>query len=95
MRYRGSRLGLATVLSIGVVGMLVVSPSSATMNMQKQAKELGLPAENCLYCHAEKMPKKDAVTYNDRGKWLVDQKASRKAKDVDVAWLKDYPADKK
>jgi hypothetical protein len=91
----GSRLGLAAVLLAGIGGMLVVSPSSATMNMQKKAKELGFPSENCLYCHGEKMPKKDAVTYNDRGKWLVDQKNARKAKDVDVAWLKDYPADKK
>jgi hypothetical protein len=95
VRNKGSRLGQAAVLVAGIAGMLVVSPSSATMNMQKKAKELGFPAENCLYCHAEKMPKKGAVTYNDRGKWLVDQKDSRKAKEVDIAWLKDYPADKK
>ena len=57
--------------------------------------KLGFPAENCTYCHVAKLPKKGAVTYNDRGKWLVDQKDSRKAKEVDVAWLKDYPADKK
>ena len=95
MRNKHSRLGLAAALLAGIGGMFVVSPSSATMSMQKKARELGFPAENCLYCHAEKMPKKDAVTYNDRGKWLVDQKDARKVKDVDVAWLKDYPADKK
>jgi hypothetical protein len=41
------------------------------------------------------MPKKDAVTYNDRGKWLQAEKDKRGAKEVDVAWLKDYPAEKK
>ncbi len=95
MRTRGSRIGLGAVLLAWSGWMLVVAPSTATMNMQKKAKELGFPADNCLYCHNDKMPKKDAVTYNDRGKWLVDQKETRKAKDVDVAWLKDYPADKK
>ncbi len=95
MRTRGSRLGLAAVLLAGSGLMIFVAPSSATMPMQKKAKELGFPADNCLYCHAEKMPKKGEVTYSDRGKWLVDQKASRSAKEVDVAWLKDYPADKK
>ena len=27
---------------------------------------------------------------NEMGKWLVDQKKERKAKEIDVAWLKDY-----
>jgi hypothetical protein len=92
---RGSRIGLAVLLLAWSGSMLFVAPSSATMPLQKNAKELGFPADNCLYCHGEKLPKKGAVTYNDRGKWLVDQKDSRKAKEVDVAWLKDYPADKK
>jgi hypothetical protein len=26
--------------------------------IQKQAKEAGFPATNCLYCHTEKLPKK-------------------------------------
>lgn len=95
MRNKGSRLVLAAVLLAWSGWMLVVAPSSATMPMQKKAKELGFPVADCLYCHGEKMPKKDAATYNDRGKWLVAEKDSRKAKEVDVAWLKDYPADKK
>jgi hypothetical protein len=95
VRNRVSRLGLAAILLAWSGWMLVVAPSSATMPMQKKAKELGMPADNCLYCHGEKMPKKDAATYNDRGKWLIAEKDSRKAKEVDVAWLKDYPADKK
>ncbi len=75
--------------------ILVGGTSTATLPMQKKAKELGFPVENCLYCHGEKLPKKDAVTYNERGKWLRTEKENRKAKEVDVSWLKEYPGDKK
>ena len=95
MKKTSLRPALAVVV-LAWSGWIALSvPSSATMPMQKKAKELGFPAENCLYCHGEKMPKKGAATYNDRGKWLNDQKASRKATEVDVAWLKEYPAEKK
>src|SRR5262245_33193155 len=86
---RMTRKAIATALALAVslAGAAVVS---ATVPMQKKAKDLGLPAQSCLYCHGEKLPKKGAVTYNDRGKWLQAEKDKRKAKDVDVAWLKDY-----
>lgn len=70
-------------------------PSHATMPMQKKAKELGFPVENCLYCHNEKMPAKGKVTNNDRGEFLVKQKEAKKAKEADMAWLKDYVEPKK
>jgi hypothetical protein len=65
-------------------------PAHATLDMQKKAKEQGFPVKDCLYCHGEKLPKKGAVTNNERGKWLVDEKTKRKAKQVDVSWLKEY-----
>jgi len=95
MRKTGWRLGLGVTLLAGCGWMLVTETSSGTMGMQKKAKELGFPVENCMYCHVEKMPKKGEATYNDRGKWLVAEKENRKAAEVDVAWLKEYPADKK
>lgn len=61
-----------------------------TMDLQKKAKAASFEATNCMYCHGEKLPKKGAVTHNDRGKWLLAEKDKRKAKEVDVAWLKDY-----
>jgi hypothetical protein len=77
------------LLTLGA--FLAVSGSAyATFPMQKKAKELGLPATSCTYCHVEKLPKKGAATYNERGKWLVAEKARRKAAEIDVAWLKDY-----
>jgi hypothetical protein len=84
---------------VGVLTALVIlagaQPSHATMAMQKKAKELGLKVENCLSCHNEKMPAKGKVTNNDRGEFLVKQKEAKKAKEVDVAWLKDYVEPKK
>jgi hypothetical protein len=62
----------------------------ATLDMQKKAKAAGFPAANCQYCHVEKLPKKGAVTHNDRGKWLIAEKEKRKATEIDFAWLKDY-----
>jgi hypothetical protein len=70
-------------------------PSHATMPIQKKAKEAGFPAANCMFCHNEKMPAKGKVTNNDRGEFLVKQKEAKKAKEVDVAWLKDYVEPKK
>jgi len=75
------------------LGLVAGSPGTAgaTMPMQKKAKEAGFTeAKTCLYCHGEKLPKKGAVTHNDRGKWLVAQKEEKKVKEVDVTWLKDY-----
>jgi len=70
--------------------LCVTGDVRATLAMQKKAKELGYPAQNCLYCHGEKLPKKGAVTQNARGQWLVGEKVKRKAKELDVSWLKDY-----
>ena len=64
--------------------------ATATMPFQKKAKELGYAATNCQYCHVDKLPKKDAAAFNDRGKWLHEEREKRKAKEVDVSWLKDY-----
>jgi hypothetical protein len=57
--------------------------------------EEGYPAQTCLFCHNEKLPKKEAVTHNERGQWLVAEKGKRKAKEVDASWLKDYVEKKK
>ena len=76
-------------LAVGLV--LGSAPrADATLDIQKKAKAAGIAATNCQFCHVEKLPKKGAVTHNDRGKWLITQKEAKKAKEVDVAWLKDY-----
>ena len=82
---------LAVGLCLGFAGS-----ADATIEMQKKAKAAGFAeSSNCLYCHNEKLPKKGAVTNNERGKWLVDQKEKKGAKEIDFAWLKDFAPAKK
>ena len=83
------RMSLVGSLALGA-WLFGAMPARATMDMQKKAKAAGFDAQNCLYCHNEKLPKKGAVTQNDRGKWLTAEKEKRGAKQVDSAWLKDY-----
>jgi mono/diheme cytochrome c family protein len=71
--------------------LLAAGHARADVAMQKKAKELGITSvQNCQSCHVDKMPKKGAAKANEMGQWLVDQKETRKAKEIDVAWLKEY-----
>jgi hypothetical protein len=107
------RLWKATLL-VGALGLLLFGGRArATVDMQHEAKALGFPVKNCLYCHAtphavEKMKEKAheldmsdgncllchggdiPATLNDRGRWLVEEKARRNADEFSMAWLKDY-----
>jgi hypothetical protein len=86
---------LIGILTAGAL-LLGAQPSQATLVIQKKAKEAGYPATNCLYCHNEKLPVKGkAVTHNERGTFLIKQKEAKKAKEVDVAWLKEFVEAKK
>ena len=94
MRKSESKIGFIAVAMFWAGWMAITSVSNATLPIQKKAKELGYPATNCQYCHVEKLPKKGAVSHNERGKWLIEQKEKHKAAEVDAAWLKDYPGGK-
>ncbi|MGH9367226.1 MAG: hypothetical protein ACRD3M_06100 [Thermoanaerobaculia bacterium] len=95
MRIRSSRLALTAALLFWGGWVAFSGSSSASLDTQKQAKAAGVDAKNCLYCHVDKLPKKEAHELNDAGKWLVAEKEKRKADKVDGAWLKDYPGGKK
>lgn len=94
MKETGSKVGFIAVALFWAGWMAFSSVSHATLPIQKKAKELGYPATNCQYCHVEKLPKKGAMTHNERGKWLEAEKTKRGAKEVDPEWLKDYPGGK-
>ena len=76
-------------LAVGIV-LAGAGQAQATLEMQKKAKEAGFTVGGCQYCHVEKLPKKGAVTQNERGKWLISEKQAKKAKEIDVSWLKEY-----
>lgn len=85
-----------TVAALYVALVAIQGMATAKALWVKQAKDLGFPAQNCMYCHTEKMPKKDTFkvdSLNDRGKWLMSEKDKQK-KEIDLNWLKDYPGGK-
>lgn len=94
MKTKGPRLGLTALLLFWCGWIAFSGTSSATLEHQKQAKAAGVEVKNCQYCHVDKLPKKDSHEVNDVGKWLVAEKEKRGAKDVDGAWVKDYPGKK-
>jgi hypothetical protein len=93
MKTKGSRLGAMVALLVWCGWIALSATSTATMDIQKQAKAAGIDAKNCQYCHVDKLPKKDKGLHepNEVGKWLIAEKAKRNAKAVDGAWLKDCP----
>jgi hypothetical protein len=85
------RMKRASLVAASVAFVVGAASAEAGVPMQKKAKELGLTmVQNCQSCHVEKMPKKDSAAVNEMGQWLIDQKQARKAKEIDVAWLKDW-----
>lgn len=87
MRLASGTIAVALVLAGAAAGARV----EAGLPLQNKAKELGIQSvQNCQSCHVDKMPKKESAKLSAMGQWLVDQKAPRKAKEIDVAWLKEY-----
>jgi hypothetical protein len=83
--------------ALAVTAAIVVGPALANAPLMAKAKQQGFPAKDCRYCHVSKMPAKESFKpddLNERGKWLAAEKDKRQAKDIDVAWLKDYPGGK-
>jgi len=83
--------------SLVVILALSVAPIFASVPMVKEAKDLGLKEiKNCHSCHTSKNVKDMTDSdMNEVGKWMMDQKAARKAPKALVVWLKEYYAKKK
>lgn len=91
MTSRNAYASFALVFA-AVAASLAVAPSAhATMDLQKKAKEAGITTvTSCQSCHVAKLPKKTDHELNAMGTWLAKEKETRKAKEVDVTWLKSY-----
>jgi ketosteroid isomerase-like protein len=50
-----------------------------------KAKKFG--AKDCTFCHVDPL---GGPPWNERGKWLVEEKTRRNADAIDVEWLADY-----
>lgn len=78
---------IATFLAAAAVVLAV--PAQAKMPWVKKSQELGFAEiKDCKACHVG-APKKGG-DLSERGKFLMDQKAKKKAAEVDLNWLKEY-----
>ena len=86
---RGQKNLQLTVLSCFAAAFLffAVTPVQTYPPFLAKAKQLGLPAQDCTYCHVNAS---GGEPFNARGNWLVAEKEKRSASAVDVAWLKEY-----
>jgi len=84
---------IAVLASLALASLAIPLPAGATPQLFMQAKGAGLPAQNCQYCHATAMPKKEGFKpddLNERGKWLLSQKDKEHAKEIKVDWLNSH-----
>src|SRR5262249_17250891 len=65
-----------------VAAAFVPSRSLAYQSFMTKAKKYG--AKDCLFCHEHE---DGGEGWNDRGRWLMEQKAKRGAEKIDVDWL--------
>ena len=92
-----SRTSFTWVLTGAFVFGLDSGSALASPDMVAKVKQAGYPAQNCQYCHVSALPKKDTFKpedLNDRGKWLIAEKAKQNAGAVNLDWLKNYPGGK-
>lgn len=76
-----------------VSALLLAAPAMAKAPYVAKAKKAGFDKiTSCKSCHEAAMPKDKGEPFGEIGKWLIKEKATRKAAEVDVAWLKDYYA---
>lgn len=78
------------ICTLGAFATLLCVPVQAKLAWNKKARAFDPGVTSCLSCHVNKKPKKDEPL-SERGQWLVEQKAKRQAKEMDLSWLKDYP----
>ncbi len=74
---------------IAAAALILAVPAQAKMPWVKKAQEAGFAeVKDCKACHVGAAKKGGELS--ERGKFLMDTKAKKKAADVDLAWLKDY-----
>ncbi|MBP1771785.1 MAG: hypothetical protein H6P99_948 [Holophagaceae bacterium] len=74
---------------IAAAALILAVPAQAKMPWVKKAQEAGFAeVKDCKACHVGVAKKGGELA--ERGKFLVDMKAKKKAAEVDLAWLKEY-----
>jgi len=76
---------LFAVIFVAAFIALIASESVAYPPFLFKARKFG--AKDCTFCHINP---EGGPPWNDRGKWLIQEKEKRKADQVDVEWLAEY-----
>lgn len=79
--------GPVVALALLFVVLAAAQKSYTYPQYLSKAKALGYPADSCSYCHRSPS---GGNSWNERGKWLIEEKRRREADQVDVRWLRDY-----
>ena len=87
---------LQTPAALAIIGLLA-APVQGKLAWNKKAKAFDAGVTACTSCHVEEKPnKKDhGRPLTARGEWMLDRKEMKKAKAIDLAWLKEYPGNGK
>lgn len=59
-------------------------------HMTEAARRVGLSTTNCITCHGGELPLSGFELFNERGRFLLDEKQKREADKADMVWLDDY-----
>src|SRR6266545_2379920 len=87
MRESPKRLNVI-IATLALLCLVSAVPTVAPFPLYlKRAQKLGFPARDCAYCHTSA---EGGDSYNARGNWLIQLKQIRRARQVDVSWLKQY-----
>lgn len=81
---------LIFALAVFLGASLAPLPTAAYQVFLRKAKKYG--AKDCLFCHTQE---DGGDAWNERGRWLIDEKGRRKADQIDVDWLADYKPDER
>ncbi len=74
---------------IAAAALILAVPAQAKMPWVKKSQELGFAeVKDCKACHVGAAKKGGDLS--ERGKFLMDAKAKKKAAEVDLNWLKEY-----
>lgn len=86
------RVKAVTLVALGVAAVLAAPSAEAKAPYMMKAGPAGVKdvVKTCASCHASAKPTKEKWDLNDLGHWLEKQKKDKGAKEVDLAWVKDY-----
>ena len=83
------KISIAVVFVVSIVAALAGEAFGYPLFLNKSRK---FGAKDCTFCH---VALEGGAPWNERGQWLIEEKARRGADAIDVEWLAEYKPGKK